>query len=74
MLWKTNELDSGKFYVDYLYEKYKNKDFLYDVFHQHICSTDLHKEKEKKKSKFEYISECFYEYFGYDLICSNSKS
>ena len=63
-------------YVDYIYETYKNKDFLYNVLFDHICSSDLHKEKTEKKRdpNLKDISEDFYEGFGYDLINHNSKS
>ena len=85
---KTNELyeiistitnlliNLGEFYVDYLYEIYRNKDFLYDVLCQEICSSDLHEENTEKERdpNLEDISKDFYEGFGYDLINSNSSS
>ena len=55
---------------------YRNKDFLYDVLHQPICSSDLLKENTDEKEKnpnLKNISEGFYEGFGYYLINIDSK-
>ena len=82
---KTNEIHAkvsakinllinlGELYVDSLYETYRNKDFLYDVLHLPICSSDLLK-KNKKNPNLKDISKDFYEGVGYDLINRDSKS
>ena len=68
---------SGESIVNYLYEEYRNKDFLYDVLFDYICTSDLLKENTEQKEKNPHlkdISEDFYEGFGYDLIRRNSNS
>ena len=67
-------LYSGKPTVNYLYGTYKNKDFLYDVLFNYVCSSDLLKENKAKNPHLKDISEHIYEGFGYDLIRNKSNS